>query len=703
MNKVIKEYGKLFVETSESSTSKGVPVLDFPNFTRSILQQDNMHLMRTLNITTLIESRRIGKTTSASDYFYQYHIMEGDLMKRGSLSILAHPQAQELYDRFVKNALIQPFGGNEGLLGESLDTVYIKLPKRYREYLFENGNHLEGISHNINEADFEWFFKPYDKEGNSLIVIPNDVDEPYVKLFKDNIGNNVSTKSAEGICRGRLFNGANIELVSANHNFDKYVSGKALNFLWGEELGTWTSNYISKIAIPAVVQRDGKVINTLTPDKKNPDPKQHWTYQDIVLPIMGDKETKHFYKHGLDIYINNKGVETPVEKDGKIVIEEQGRTQGVVIGKLSECFPYSHDNQKYFANVISSLTEVVKPIWKQDENDNYLKSETGTFILEKLIYTGEKKAGSLDMIDWFREYEMSFEGRGTSLCFSSFGEGNIISSTHKEYFEKNFPTIVGFDKGMSLVDEINQTILQKDGSITIFVYIAKVSDNQWVIYDEHMANYDYSTIGKKMLYDVQRNRPIVYDSVLNNAISKIGSTKNNDIYQIGLATPELAYNYRSGLFHRCLIPSHKREKLVKIVEFNKMFEVQNNIINPISHPINKEELGARLYILEHCTQAIEYFKTQRWKTDKEGSFMLKNGEKIPDDTRDDVFDALTYPIDLHNIGIQSNSRKPYKQILDIIWKDTRLSLNNNFKQHTAYQPSYNVTVFGQKNTNTRIW
>lgn len=702
MEKVIKEYGKLFVCTTESKLSKDIDILDFPQFKRSILQYDNLKLMFKLDNTTLVESRRIGKTTSTADFFYQYHIMEGDLMKRSSLSILAHPQAQELKDRFYNKALIQPFGNKEGLLGESLDNVYIRLPNRYKKYLFADGDFQKGYNENLNSADFEWFFEPFNKAGDRLIVMPHFEDDVYVKLFRDNIGSTASSKNADGLCRGRLFNGATIELVSANHNFDKYVSGNAVNFLWGEELGTWASNYISKVAIQAVLQRKGKIVSTLTPDKKNPDPSQHWTYKDIIEPVLSDSETKHSFVHGLNIYINNSGVSTPVERDGKTVEEKQGTTQGVVIAKLTECFPYSHDNQIYFSNVVSSLNEKVIPHWKKDENGEYIKSDTNTFILESLEYTGIRKAGSIDMNDWYREYEMSFEGIGSTNCFPSFGNHNILSYEHKEYFEKNFPTIVGFDKGMALVDEANQTIIQKDGSVTIFIYIAKVNKNQWVVYDEYIMNYDYDAVGKKILQEVRKKRPVVYDSVLKNTISKIGSKANSDIYQICLATPELSKEYRGGLYHRCLIPSHKREMLTKIVDYDKMFQTKTNLINPVNHPLDETQDGCRLYVLEHCKNVIEYFQKQKWKISKEGEFIVKNNERVPDDNiRNDAFDALTYSIDLYNLGVQANTRKQYSQIVDEIWRDTRLEANIN-KLNMAIPRGYNITVFGRQQ-NKKIW
>jgi hypothetical protein len=260
----------------------------------------------------------------------------------------------------------------------------------------------------------------------------------------------------------------------------------------------------------------------------------------------------------------------------------------------------------------------------------------------------------------------------------AFGDHNIKPIDWMNFSQ--YPSILGFDKGISEVDEKKGEIhAKKNQSVTIWVKIAKINNRQWVIYDEGVVDYSYHRFGEVWLENAKQGIPIVFD---HQMVSRRPKTPNgqydNDLYQILQVTPELRQSYNGGLYFKCLVPCLKRQNTVKINDYNKMFELDYNLVDPVS----LTQGGALLYITENCTNLIEFFR-DRWKYRK-----TPDGGRERVTTREDFWDGLTYPIDTFLFD------KNKQNLINTIWKDPRYK--NNKQQRPLMRNGFILSNYSNR-------
>ena len=671
---------------------------EFPVIKRSVVQEDLFDAMMMSNITTLICSRRMGKTTEAGDIFIAKAIPElygykgsnpETPMRHGISFICCAPMSTNLYDRFCgakDGAFLHAFGGQKVLGGNNLDNAYVKLPDDFYDWLIVNMKDRTDI-------EKKWFFGDEEKKTPPIIVqfpLPELEGQLFVKLFKNNIEKNKNSQNANAICKGTLFNGVSVSLVGANENFGSYIRGNAIDHAWAEEIGQWKENYIANDAIQAIVDRNGSVVRTLTPPSTSGhiDPKKHWTYRDVVLPtIEMDNFTKHEFINGVHYYISKnkqkKLVERKINGYKKTVEEEVSSINTTVIGKFSECYSYIYNGVNSLFYVTQQLKEKVIPKAILDERTKLpKKNEIGVFLYE-LEYTGEVfNSGQIDMDTWKREYEMSYEGVSKYKIFTNFGNHNILPETYIENL-KDKPKIIGFDKGMADVDTDKQIVIG-DGSPTMAIFMANIGNNQWVIYDEKLLEFDKTIVGGFLLDNATKGIPTVYDRVLQDTKDKSGSIRNNDISEIIRLYPKLSVRHAKGIYNKCLIPCIKLPEMDRYFRLNKMFEISGQI-NRADHPMNPNKNGAYLYITENCIHSIKYFNSHAWKMDKNKDYILdKNNNRTAEKIMNEPFDCVSYVIDTFN-GYNKTSRVSNKEMIMEIWNDTRYKSIEEIEEQNVNQ------------------
>lgn len=630
---------------------------------KSIIQKDLRRLLEVSDVANVLWTRRGGKSTELADNFFDKIIFKGKPMKHKKRYIAAHPKSQNLYKNFMETWLPLPFGGASELNGD-LNNVWIPLPERYFGMIFNNPN--------ITDQEVAWWFG----DGKSdKPIIREQNQKYYVKLFKTPVGANMSKKSAEGLCRGVFFNGAVLELIGANYNFDDYVSGGDIAGFWGEEVGTWDGDYISEVAMPAIISAGGFVQLSWTPNKDG-EPKKHWTYKGFIEPIDEAVKQGQYQKirqHGVDYYTSVVEIPYTIEIDGEEVVKTKKSVNFISLAKFSECFPYAHGGIETFIDVAVNCQELISAVEKRDELGRIIKDDEG-FIQYKISVDKNvlNKTRKIPPIDRAREYEISFAGMHEDRVFFSFGDHNIIK--RNDFKPENYNRILGFDKGVSKVDEVKGTILGTNKQYaTYWCEIARTGLNQWVIYEEGLMNFVYGEVGRLFVEKASQGIPIVYDSVMKTERGRYSKdVADSDIYQILDAEPRMKPGYANGIYYNCLIPSKKRENAVKIEEFNSMFEEQDETIPPILHPITRESKAPQFLICDNCPIAISQFTDWMYKVNQDGN-------KIRATVREDAWDASSYPIDSFRYD-----EKKRKQI-ESIWRDSR----------------YKNTISGQRQTMIR--
>lgn len=706
---------------------------EFPVITLAPIQNDIALVIQKSNITTLMCSRRVGKTTVACSEFFNNAIPDLDgkltegylnslpMMRHGVKFICSHPVAQSLYEHFYSNtkgAFLHAFGGPEVFGSNSLDETYIKLPDRYYDWLFIeiDGKPMINVK-DRSESDLKWFFGDgifggSDKNNPPIITqFPNPELEGqwFVKLFKDNMDKGKSSKDSEGTYTATLFNGVNIELIAANNYFGKYIRGGNIDYIWGEEIGEWKTNYIEENAIQAVVNRKGKIVLTLTPPSTStfPEPFNHWTYKQIIEPTLDlDEFTKYKFTRGLNYYISTRKQYKPIERKVNGIKESTTKeirtTNAVVIGKFSECYSYTHKGIDNLYEILGQLQEVVNAEEILDEITHIpKKNEIGVPLL-RFVYTGKPfKSGGIDMDVWHREYEMSYAGVSKEKIFDKFTQQNILS---KDFIEllKDKPRIIGFDKGMANVDEANQKVIGT-GSPTMAIEFAYLGSDQWVICDERLMEYNKQSIASFFLEKAKKGIPIIYDRVLENTTDKSGSNRNNDINDFIALQPELGPRFNGGIYNKCLMSGLKLSEVDRIKRLNQMFALSDEI-NAVPNPLYPNKNGSRIYVLENCVNTINYFKTHSYQIDKATKEPLidKNGNKMPvQKVFNEPFDITSYVVDTFN-GHNKSTGKSYRESIHLIWNNPRYKavddLQSQYRANTNPYTFFNRPRFNMSKT-----
>lgn len=336
--------------------------LEFPIIKKSEFQDTLFKIMKKCYKVDLNITRRGGKSAICALRMFDFLINDGSLLKEKEIHICSHSKAQQLYQRFYNEWFVACLGDIKHIPYFSLDNLYIPLPERYIKYLSENKD-------NLNSNELEWWFGKNKNNMPYLLNVEN-LNTPFVKLFHTNMGATTTTKKGDTLYSATIFNGAVIQLISANQNFDDYTSGKTVKFFWGEELGVWKEDYLGDKLIPSILEAGGVVINSFTPNKDTTNPKSHWTYKKMIEPInrwLSDGTARHFYKKGMDIYIT--GGEKYVDKLNQDKLSSI--STALVIGKLSNIFFYSHkykDGGNLFEleKILSAINEEVILNLKKD-------------------------------------------------------------------------------------------------------------------------------------------------------------------------------------------------------------------------------------------------------------------------------------------------------------------------------------------------
>jgi hypothetical protein len=664
-------------------TPKGTFCTRFPLIRESIIQKDLKEVLRLSSICHTLWTRRGGKTTELAVNWFERILLDGDTMKNKRRYICSHPATGEIYSKFVTDWFMQAFGGKDNFKAP-LDEIWIPLPEKFIDYIFtEDGS----FNKNMPQSDIEWFLGIKDK-----IPILDNVDGIwYVKLFKHNIGEQPSKKKEERIYVGTLFNGAEIHLVGANYFFDKYVSGGDVFGLWGEELGTWAKDYITGIALPAIIAKGGFVQTSLTPPKDElgkdvADAKEHWTYKSIVEPLIAGVEegyVKHKKVHGVNYYVTKTSISYDEEVNGKIKNTVKDDYTVVSIAKFSECFQYTHWGVKGFVDVISKVQNDIKVEMKKDENDNPVKDKEG-YIQYNVEFTNKViPTRATKLITYMREYECSFEGEHKNRVFEEFGNHNVVPKGLRDW--SLYPQLFCFDKGMSGDKESTgriNLIKSKGNSHSAWVKMAYLGNNQWVVFDEGFELFEYKNIATLFLENLKEGRPVVYESKMNDRrafnINSYGDA-DSDMYQICKAEPKLNLNYNSGVYHHGLMPCHKRQNDEKIAEFNELyFKPDNNTINKVPNLLTGEDFGGcRIYFTDNCTNSYDFFTRWAYKENK--------GVYTRPKVQEDLWDCISYGVDTYNLNTTR------KAAIDLFWKN-RHNVNKPRKLANPFMSRQGVTI-----------
>lgn len=696
---------------------------EFPAITLAPLQNDIAIVIQNSNITTLMCSRRIGKTTAADVEFFNNAVPDLDIkltesnlnnlpiMRHGVKFVCSHPIAQGLYEYFYSNskgAFLHAFGGPKVFGSNGLDETYIKLPNRYYKWL------VTDIAQRTT-SEIKWFFGDEDKKQPSIITqfpIPELEGQLFIKLFKDNMDKGKSSKDSEGTYTATLFNGVTIELIAANSYFGKYVRGGTIDYIWGEEIGEWKTNYIEENAIQAVVNRKGKIVLTLTPPSTSsfPEPFNHWTYKQIIEPTLElDEFTKYKFTRGLNYYVSTRKQYKPVERmiNGRkeSTTKEVRTTNTIVIGKFSECYSYTHEGLDNLYETLGQLQEVVHAEEIFDEKTHIpIKNEIGVPLL-KFIYTGKPfKSGGIDMDVWHREYEMSYAGVSKQKIFDKFTQQNVLPKDFIEYI-KDKPRIIGFDKGMADVDVVNQKVIGA-GSPTMALEFAYLGSDQWVILNERLMEYDKQVVGNYFLENAKKGIPLIYDRVMENTTDKSGSSRNNDIDDIIKLYPELSSRFNGGIYNKCLISGLKLSEQDRIKRLNQMFSLTEEI-NYAPHPLRPNQSGSRIYVTDNCVNTIKYFSSHSYQIDKNTKDCLldKNNNRIPvSKVPNEPFDIASYVLDTFN-GFNKSTGKSYRESIHNIWNNPIYKAVDDMKFQNKANNGY--TIFNRPRFNVskvpRYW
>jgi hypothetical protein len=605
------DFEKYYIRKKE-----GTFVTKFPFLRLCDWQKDAF--VQTIDATQIVYyiPRRAGKTTLLAYTFFFKLIYQKEIMKFGQKYICCHPVAQTLYEKFVQEWFSTMFGGSENLQ-DNVNNVWIPIPRRYLNY-FENTV--------LNEKEMEWFF------GDVEMI--KEVDGvKYIKFLHDEFKDN-----KHGVCTGVLFNGAIISLIPAysNASFDKNTSGSAIFGVWAEELSQWKEDFVSKIALPAVAEKGGFVMSSATPPKVG-NPKEHWSYKGIIQPTMTGKQYVKETEHFVDYYKYIRTTTLPVRIDGEVVDVEKTYKSVVIIGDYVKMFPYTPAGIDGFRQQVAELKVHVKISGRKDDQKQYINDQYGN-IAYKVEFGLPNPAGKMPLDVFDREFRMSFDGvMGDSVIDKFKEEVNVVDISDIDI--SKFPRICGFDKGLKDMtngfkfDDSTYTS-GRDRSATMYIDIAYLGNNQWLVYGEGYMNFTYEDVGRFLYSRLKVGIPVVFDNVMDrqDSIGRNGQRDSSMTRTIRSYKPLQNQDLIAGL-----IPCKKFQETEKIKIYNSLFDTENKEImlrNAKIPLLNR----SNIYISSKCVDTIKFFKT--WKT----AVKDKNHQ-----IRDEVFDCLTYPIDAYRL------------------------------------------------------
>lgn len=604
----------------------GIFVNQFPFLRLCSWQQDAFEMSKDANSVIMFVPRRSGKSTLLSFIFWYKLILEKDLWKFGQEYVCSHPSSGQLYSSFAEDWFLTSFGGKQNVSGD-INDIFIPMPSRYLDY-FNDAITNKGVSYEIKELlDLNDNLLPVDNNNPLYSKIE---DTLYVKLFAKPL-----KSTGKNLFQGTLFNGAVITLIAANHQFDRYVSGKSVYGLWAEELGVWKSNLIAEIALPAIIEKDGFVIGSGTPSK-DMSPKEHWTYKSFILPL---KEYQKEIYHNVDYYysydINSIDI---LGKQGEVETLTNKSKKVIIIGDYCKMFPYTPSSIKGFLKTAGEVKKEMKAEMMLDENQNIRKDTEGN-PLYRVVLGKDRQIGEMDIHQFNREYRMSFEstgGMGARVIDNFDPNVHIIDIQELDIDLTQFPKIMGFDAGSGktgIENLRNSNAYFKAGhkqrSMTCFVQGIYIGNNQFIIYKEGHINFEYELMGRLWYSTLVDGCPILYDySIHNGGASHRGVqdstfSRTMQLYpSLGKARfPNTKVKITDGL-----IRGSKQDELPRIANINKLF-IQEDKDFAFKNCTFPELNKSQIYIDKSCVLLCEFLEKWNYKERK---------------IRDDLWDCLSY-------------------------------------------------------------
>jgi hypothetical protein len=597
---------------------ENIPVNKF-----SIAQEYTYQKCLDSNITFLMWSRQIGKSNLLSGTFWKRII---DTSKVGQLYITMSPTEGDVKDLMIDDILLEAFGGKDTIY--DLNAIFITPPTEWWDYM----------SYSFQK---DYGLYKYWQDNNWLIMSEGT---PYVKLFIRDLSNSGRGKKSQLHYTGKLFTGADILCVAANHNLNKTVRGRKIKGVYGEEMGEYPKDPFGAI-LPSVLKQNGWMMYAGTPNETNP---LNWTYEKYTEVINSPYVEKE-RQYGIDFYTSAVALEVPISAEDLLdgsVGEQQTVTQKTTwaIGDLENIFPYVYQGNISFANIQASRKNPHKVVYHLDSQNKPIKDAKGNLLFD-IVPTGiPNPSGLLTDEQYEREFRVRFNA-GDVTVFKDFSdEINVID--HTLFKPERYNCIAGYDHGTA--DENDLANIKQEGRISASAY-AKVAcipimgtdEYQYVIYDGgYISDPTLTDISSTWHNLLLEGMPIIAENALwKKTIKGVKS----DFMEILESNKYLLQDPRSYT-GRGIFKCHKRVAQKKIPDLNKWFRedkfLPHGRINPTKyiHPVDITKTGRKIFITSNCQDLIRFFKTCTLVVNKKG-------EKVEKKIRNDIYDAATYVID----------------------------------------------------------
>lgn len=577
------------------------------------------------NTLFVMWARQVGKSNMLS-YIFWDKIFENSTL--GDTFITMSPREGDIMEFMIKDILLEAFGGKEKIY--DINAIYLKPPEKWWK---------------VQERAFKE--KPallqYWKD-NDWIKYKND--NPYVKLFTEDLANTGAGKKSQSRFTGKIFTGATILCTAANDEFENTIRGKKIMGAFGDEMGQYKSDPFSALG-PTIVNQGGWMLYAGTPNAKTP---FNWVY-DMYKEVTESPYVTYRFKYGIDFYkatvtsdIAPSFEEILANNDEHELLTEQiSNTTLWSIGDLEKMFPYVYQGNKKFAQIQNERKNRLKIEYTKNSLGQYQKDNNGNIIFNLIPIPEPNPMGKFSDEQYDREFRMKF-GRGNQMAFGDFSkEINVIDSL--EFNPSYYNSIAGYDHGIGDAKVVGTVAGNKISAATwakvACIPIIGTNDFQYVIYEVgYLVEADPRNIADKWYELLQEGLPIVAESVLWNETIK-GGTKNFN--QILNANEDLKNDYRAYT-GRGIFKSKKRDWQEKAVSLNKWFREDNykpfNRLGTVEfvHPTDSRKKGRKLFITSECKDLIDYFSKLILVANADGAL-------TPKVMRDDIFDAATYAID----------------------------------------------------------
>jgi len=591
-----------------------------PAFEPSVAQKALIKASEGVNVVFVLWTRQVGKSNTLSDIFWHRLINESE---KGQLYLTMSPTEGDIGDLMLGDILLEAFGGKDAIY--DINAIYITPPKKWRKRV---------------EIEFKADPTLYDYYIDNKWFLYHD-DKEYVKLFIDDISNSGNGKKSQLHYTGKLFTGADIMCVAANHNLNKTVRGRKIKGVYGEEMGEYKNDPFGPI-LPAVLGQDGWMIYAGTPNETNP---MNWVwekYEEVVSSPYCEKKLAY----GIVWYKSTVTNEIPLdfndilnnESDSEMVITQ---TTLWSIGDLETIFPYVYKGNEKFARVQAQRKFPHKAIVKRDNFGKILYNDNKQPVFD-IIVTQPNPTGLLTEEKYNREYRVRFDA-GAYKAFPEFNkELNIIDGS--KFNPEGYLCVAGYDHGVK-DEKVTGTTASGKVSASCYVEIACIpvgitGEFQYVIYKaEYLPDPTNTEIASTWHKLLLAGMPIIAENVLwRNTLKGTPS----DLAQIISADEHLRQDIRS---RRGIFQCYKRTWQQKFADLNSWFTkntfAPSKDSNPIKYfnPLNPLEQGKKLYITSDCLELIKYFDNQILVVDNKG-------QRSPKTMREDLYDAATYPLDM---------------------------------------------------------